>query len=94
MNDRTLGNASADEGGGLALSAKHGRNRIAAAFANYHYDLPLTVLIAGITAVTAVVFLICWLHIAAKITTINLSDLAFTVIADRNGTPAAPGAIR
>jgi hypothetical protein len=47
MNDRSLGNAGADESGGLALSAKHGRNRIAAAFANYHYDLTLTVLIAA-----------------------------------------------
>jgi hypothetical protein len=76
LNDRSLGNAGADEGGGLALRAKHGWHRIAAAFAHDDDHLPFAVLVAGISAVTAIFFLVCWFYITSKIATIYFGRLA------------------
>jgi len=79
MNDRTHGDTSA-EGDDLAFRAKKHWHRITAPFTDDDYDLPFPALIAGISAVAAIFFLVCWLHITSKITAIYFGD--FTVAAD------------
>ena len=78
MNNSPFSDTGANKGGSLALRAKHGWHRVAVTFANDDDHLPFAVLIASITAVATVLFLISWLHIAAKIPTIGFRDLAFT----------------
>ena len=78
MQNRSFGNAGANEGRGLAFRAKHSWHRIAATFANDDDQLPFATLVLGISAVTAMLFLISWLHIAAKIATIDFGRLAFS----------------
>src|SRR5437016_1100188 len=76
MNHSPFGDTSADERGSLAFRAKNGWHRIAAPFADNDYNLPLPILVASITAVAAVLLLVCWLYIAAKIAAIDFSHLA------------------
>src|SRR5258708_28914146 len=56
MNDSALGDTSTDERGGLAFRPKNGWHRITAPFTDDDYDLPFSILIAGISAVAAGVF--------------------------------------
>ena len=76
MNDSPLRDASTDEGAGLAFRAKNGWHRITAPFTDDNYDLPFPILIAGISAVAAIFFLICWFYITAKITAIYFGNFA------------------
>ena len=75
MDDGTLSDTSADEGSGLAFRAKNGWHRITAPLTD---DLLFPILMAGISAVATVFFLICWFYITAKITAIYLGNPAFT----------------
>jgi hypothetical protein len=56
MHDRAFTNASADESSGLALGAEYGGDGISTTFAD--------ILIAGISAVAAIFFLICWFYVS------------------------------
>jgi hypothetical protein len=76
MNNSTPSETTANERGGLVFRAKHGWHRFAAAFTDNGDYLPLPVLVTGITAVAAVLFLFCWLYIAAKIPTLDFRELA------------------
>jgi hypothetical protein len=78
MNDRSLGNARANEGSGLAHRIKNCWHRIAGALRDDDDDLSFPILIAGISAVAAVFFLVCWFYITSKIAAIYLGDFALT----------------
>ena len=80
MDDRSFGNSSTDEGSGLAFRIKNGWHRITAPFTDDDDYFSFPILIAGISAVAAVFFLVCWFYITAKITAIYLGD--FTVAAN------------
>ena len=77
MNNDPLGDTGADLSSGLAFRAKNRWHRITAPFTDDDYDLPFPVLIAGISAVAAIFFLVCWLHITSKITAIYLGYPTF-----------------
>ena len=76
MNDSPLRNAGTDESGGLAFRAKHCWRRIATALNDDDDELPFPILIAGISAVATIFFLVCWLYVTAKMATIHFSHLA------------------
>ncbi len=77
MNDSPLRNAGTDESGGLAFRAKHCWHRISAALTDDDDDLPFPILIAGISAVAAIFFLVCWLYVTAKIAAIHFRHFTF-----------------
>ncbi|SDF90215.1 hypothetical protein SAMN05216337_108511 [Bradyrhizobium brasilense] len=77
MNDSPFRNAGADKSGGLAFRAKHCWHRIAAALTDDDDDLPFPILIAGISTVAAIFFLVCWFYITSKIAAIYFSRFAF-----------------
>ncbi len=77
MNDSPLRNAATDESGGFAFRAKHCWRRIVTALTDDDDELPFPILIAGISAVAAIFFLVCWLYVSAKIATIHFNRLAF-----------------
>src|SRR5258708_17261231 len=77
MKDRSLRDARTNKSGSLAFGSKDCRDGVAAAFANDHHDLALTVLVTGKAALNALCLLIGGLHVAAEIATIHLSHLAF-----------------
>src|SRR5882757_11405637 len=78
MNNSPFGDPGTDERGGLAFRAKNGWHRITAPFTDDDYDLPFPILIAGISTIAAVFFLICWFYITSKITAIYLGNPAVT----------------
>ena len=63
---------------GLAFRVEHGRDRIAAALADDNHHLALAALVAGVAAVKSIGLHVGGLHVAAEISPINLSNLAFT----------------
>ena len=82
MNNSPFGDPGPAESGSLAFRTKNRWHRITAPYTDDDYDLPFPGLIAGIAAVAAIFFLICWLHITSKITAIYFSH--FTVAADNS----------
>jgi hypothetical protein len=76
MYNSTLRNAGADESSGLALRAKHGRDRISTALPDDDDDFTFAILVAGIAAVAAMFLLICWLYISTEVAAIDLGHFA------------------
>ncbi|TQF29729.1 hypothetical protein [Bradyrhizobium sp. UNPA324] len=72
MHNRSFGNTGPGKRDGLALRIRNGWHRVAATFARDDDYLPFATLIWCISAVAAVLFLISWLYIAAKISAIDL----------------------
>jgi hypothetical protein len=77
MHNSAFSNARADESSGLAFRAEYGGNGISAALADDDDDFTFTILIAGISAVAAIFFLICWLYVSTEIAAIDLRHPAF-----------------
>jgi hypothetical protein len=76
MNNRTLSDTRADESSGLAFRAEDGGDRISTSLADDDDNLSFAILIAGISAVAAIFFLVGWLYVTSKIAAIDLSNLA------------------
>jgi hypothetical protein len=77
MNNSTLRDTRTNETGRLAFGSEDGGDRAPTALPNDDNYLVLSILIAGISAAAAILFLVCWFYIATKIATIYLSNFAF-----------------
>lgn len=80
IDDRSLGDAGANEIERGAFRAKHRRNRAAIALANDDNTLAFAVLVLGEAPVAAVFLVVGRLDVAAKVTAVDFDD--FTLAAD------------